>query len=810
MLTLSAQRDLDNSGAGGRGPARGVGRGQVQKIGWLSLLVHWPRGIVEGVRWSLAGLVVASLVLTLPEVLRGTDGWMRLAVAVSAMALGLSWASGYSRRSAPVAMVAVDAVALFVLSASGPEPHVMSPVVFAALWFRSQYGSLRRGLLRAVFYAVAVTASALWWTHVPGHVGVIPVAPLVGAVPTMLLTAVVGWHLAGVVRAREQGALLDGVHVSVGSQLLGTTDPTEIREIAWAAIAQICEVTPGMRVLKVVADGASLRGVRATEGFASVPKVLPGDALSLLGGDGGACQIAIRGQVALDAAAGTSCAWACVSLPEVDDQPGRAWLLVGAPDGVPAQVLVALGSLANQVTLALRNSAVHRDLTVLAELDGLTGLANRASFNSALAQALDAGFHQAMTVLFVDLDDFKDVNDVFGHQAGDQLLCEVAVRLRRATRPGDLCARIGGDEFAVLLRDTGEVGAADIAQRIVRVVSTPAHVADAVVRVGASVGVATATPGIDLETLIHCADVAMYAAKAQGKARVQVFEPGLMHGDKSRMEFEFDLAAAPGNAEFVVHYQPVVSLADGLCTAVEALVRWQHPRRGLLYPDAFIETAERIGVIGDIGSAVLRQALCDVSGWRETHRCGPLAVHVNVSALQLDDDTFTTTVGECLREFAWPPELLVLEFTETVIVSSPDAVDRLNGLAASGVTIAVDGFGAGYSSLTTLRSLPVQVVKIDKSFIAGSTVNRKDRAVTEAITTMVTHMGLRAIAQGVERPEQHEFLASIGVSEAQGYLYLCPQPAEEFGRWLHDHPRDTRTAAGDQHIVLPLTPRQTA
>jgi len=368
-----------------------------------------------------------------------------------------------------------------------------------------------------------------------GHNGGTEIAPLVGTFPAMFLTVIVGRHLAGILRAREQAARLDAVHVSVGSQLLGVTDAVEIRQIAWAAYARVCAAMPGLRVLKVVTDGAALRVDGATGGFAGVPATLPATVLSVLGGDGGTGRQTVHRRVELDAAAGTPCSWACILLPDIHDQHGRAWLLLGSPGSVSTEAVVSVASLANQVALALRNGEVHQELTVQATLDSLTGLVNRASFNAALSGALDDGPTQNTTVLFVDLDDFKDVNDAFGHGAGDQLLREVAVRLRRATRPGDLCARIGGDEFAVLLRDTGGGAAADVAQRIVEAVAAPAHLDAGVVRVGASVGVATAQGETDLEQLIHRADVAMYTAKANGKGRIQVFDTGLLRVDMAQV-----------------------------------------------------------------------------------------------------------------------------------------------------------------------------------------------------------------------------------------------------------------------------------
>jgi diguanylate cyclase (GGDEF)-like protein len=814
MSRLDAREATGVFGRGSQGrvaTGAGVGGGRLSGLAarvWMR--VRRPVEMVEATRWLFAVLALACLLLTLPAPLAAGNGPRRAVALASAVVLGLSWGAGYIRRSAPLVMDLVDAVAMLAFALACPDPMAAFALVFPALWFRSLYGSGLRAVLRCGLYAGAIGASLPLWPYALGHTASRAIGPIAGVIPTMFLTVIVGRHLAGSLRAREQAARLDAVHVWVGSELLGVTDAVQIRRIAWAAYAGICAAMPGLRVLKAVTDGAALRVDGATGGFAGVPATLPAAVLSTPGSDGAAGRTTVHRRVELDAAVGTPCAWACIPLPEVPDQLGRAWLLLGFPRSVPAAAVVSVASLANQVTLALRNSAVHQQLTVQATLDGLTGLANRASFNAALSVALDDGPTQNTTVLFVDLDDFKDVNDVFGHGAGDQLLREVAARLRRATRPGDLCARIGGDEFAILLRDTGSAAAAEIAQRIVQAVATPAHLDAGVVHVGASVGVATATSATDLEQLIHCADVAMYAAKAQGKARIQVFEPGLLGGGSSEVSFERELAAAAQNGELVVHYQPVLSLPDGRCTAVEALVRWQHPEWGLLYPDAFIEVAERIGAIGDIGTHVLRRACADAAAWRDAYPSASLAIHVNVSALQLDDEGFTDSVARCLGDFALPPEQLVLEFTETVMISSQAAIDRLNGLAARGVTIAIDDFGTGYSALTTLRSLPVQIVKIDKSFIAGSTVNPDDRAVTEAIVAMAAQMGMRTIAEGVERLDQQKFLEAVGADAVQGYLYLRPTTAQEFGAWLGTHLAGLPSTGPTGAVVIPFMPRHTA
>ena len=772
--------------------------------------------MVEATRWLFGALALLSLLISLPAPLVSARGTTLLAALASALVLGLSLSAGYLRRSAPLGLDLVDAAALLVYALASPFPSVAFGFTFGALWFRALYGSTRHALLRCCLYTAALGASLPLWPYVPGHDGGTPIAPLVGAFPTMFLTVIVGRHLAGSLRAREQAAKLDAVHVSVGAQLLGVTDGDEVRRIAWAAVAGICEATPGLRVLKVVRDGTALRVDGATGGFVGVPATVPAAVLAVLG-DGARPGIEmVHGHAELDAAVGTSCAWAAVPLPNGHNQHGIAWLILGSPGNVPAEAVVSIASLANQVTLALQNSEVHEELTVQATLDSLTGLANRASFNAALSAALDEDprcldhFARLTTVLFVDLDDFKDVNDQLGHGAGDELLREVAARLRRAIRPDDLCARLGGDEFAVLLRGTHGSAAADVARRIVRAVAAPAHLGCGVANVGASVGVATGTGDIEPEQLVHRADVAMYAAKANGKGRVQVFETGLLRGNTTEELFERQLAVAARHEELVVHYQPVLSLPDRRCIAAEALVRWQHPERGLIYPDSFIDIAERTGAIHDLGAYVLRRACADAAAWRETYPGSPLAVHVNVSALQLADEGFFATVTGCLREFSLPPDKLVLEITETVVVSSTAAIDQLNALAAHGVTIAIDDFGTGYSALTTLRSLPVQIVKIDKSFVAGSTVNAEDRAVTEAVVKMAAQMGMRTIAEGVERLEQQTFLESIGADAVQGFLYLRPTTAADFGTWFGTHLAELPQTGPVGGVIVAFTPRQTA
>ncbi len=476
-------------------------------------------------------LALVSLPLGLVAPLAAGDGTRSLVVLASAIVLALSWGTGYLRRSAPLAMDVLDTVVMLAFALACPDPSVVLTVVFAALWFRCMYGSGQRAVLRYGLYVGAILAIPTIWPHVLGHTGGLALGPLFGPLPMMLLVLIVVRHLAGILHAGARTALIDAVHASVGYQLLRVSDPVEIRKIGWDATGDICTAMAGLRVMKVVRAGAMLRVEYATSGFADVPETLSEAVLTGCDAVGGTSPGPDHGRAELDVAVGTPCAWVCVPLPEMDNQPEGAWLLLGSPGRVPTEAVVAVETLANQVTLALRNSEMHQKLSEQATRDSLTGLANGMSFNAALSTTVAATAASETSVLYVDIDDFKDVNDVFGHRAGDSVLGEVAARLREATRPQDLCARLGGDEFAVLLPGTGGAAAAKVAQRIVDLIAAPVLVVGGVAHVGASVGVATAKDVTDVEQLVHRADVAMYAAKANGKGTIRIFDTDLLRVD---------------------------------------------------------------------------------------------------------------------------------------------------------------------------------------------------------------------------------------------------------------------------------------
>jgi diguanylate cyclase (GGDEF)-like protein/PAS domain S-box-containing protein len=435
--------------------------------------------------------------------------------------------------------------------------------------------------------------------------------------------------------------------------------------------------------------------------------------------------------------------------------------------------------------ISMRKRA-QRQLEYQAHHDPLTGLANRALFLERLGTAIGPGDDE-IAVVFVDLDNFKVINDSLGHEAGDRLLMVVAERLRRVLRPDDLIARFGGDEFAVLLAGTGgEAAARRVAERLAGALRAPVELDGHHRYVTASFGVRTASAGAaEPEELLRDADAAMYRAKELGKARCEIFDASMHERAVERLDLEGGLRGAVERGELRVLYQPQVELASGHIVGAEALVRWEHPARGLVVPPVFIPIAEQTGLIVPIGAWVLRQACAQAATWADsTGR--RLTVSVNVSPRQLADDDFPATVSAALAETGLEPELLCLEITESAVMADPDAAaEALSELKALGVHLAIDDFGTGYSSLGQLKALlPVDTIKIDKSFVDGITTAGEDRAIVDAVLRLASGLGLAAVAEGVETVEQARELLELGCGLSQGYHFARPQPAAELERML--------------------------
>ena len=434
---------------------------------------------------------------------------------------------------------------------------------------------------------------------------------------------------------------------------------------------------------------------------------------------------------------------------------------------------------------------LERELTLRAHHDALTGLHNRSRFKEQVerAQALHASEPRDSprpAVLFIDLDDFKTVNDSLGHEFGDRLLRLVATRLRQATRPTDTVARLGGDEFAVLIEGLAhDEGCVAVAQRVVELLSEPFELDGHALRIGASVGVARAAAHETADELLRNADLAMYRAKHAGKRRCELFRPEMHAVALERRRLEEDLHRALADGEFLLHFQPIVELSSGRVCGAEALVRWKHAANGLVAPYKFIPVAEDTGLIVPLGRWVLTQACRHAARWPLVAG-QPLTVTVNVSARQLAERDFVDDVRQALQDAGLAAERLVLEITESVLMQDRDAMlVRLQQIKDIGVKVAVDDFGTGFSSLAYLQRYPVDVLKIDKSFV--DTVQRGDKhaAITRTVIGLADALHMRSVAEGVEHEDQRAELLRLGCRYAQGYLFARPMEDDALHAWLH-------------------------
>jgi diguanylate cyclase (GGDEF)-like protein len=409
--------------------------------------------------------------------------------------------------------------------------------------------------------------------------------------------------------------------------------------------------------------------------------------------------------------------------------------------------------------------------------DSLTGLPTRVLFLEMLEEKVRAA--TPTSVLFIDLDRFKAVNDSLGHRAGDDLLGQVATRIRHCLRPNDVGARIGGDEFAVLLDDTTTDEAVPVAQRLIEAIRRPFRIAGRDVFIGASIGIAThcdATP-VEPGDLLDNADVAMYRAKTDGPGIVMVFAPQMHAEALARVTLGGDLQRALDRGEFHLQYQPLIRLTDGATAGVEALVRWRRPDGREALPADFLPTAEENGLILDLGRWVLHTAGEQAARWRRT--MPGLGLSVNVSGRQLADPAFAPEVQLMLAETGLPPTAVTLELTESVLMTDPAAaIERLTGLKALGVGLAIDDFGIGYSSLSCLQRLPVDEIKIDRAFIGHDRPTARDLAVLRALVQLARTLGLRTVIEGVETKAQLVAMRRHGCDLAQGFHLFRPADPE--------------------------------
>lgn len=471
-----------------------------------------------------------------------------------------------------------------------------------------------------------------------------------------------------------------------------------------------------------------------------------------------------------------------------------------------------LETFASQVSVSLENGRLEDSLAQLTDLkeelrhqalhDSLTKLANRTLFSEgveeAIARCVDTD--QFIAVMFLDLDDFKTVNDSLGHAAGDDLLIQVANRLRSFTRPEDVVARLGGDEFAILLEDlSGPMGATDVAERIIRGMTIPFNLEGKELKVHTSIGIAFGASIDRPDQIMRNADAAMYAAKQTRKGTYRVFEDA-MHAEMiRRLELKADLTEAVARDELVLRYQPIVDLATGQVTGVEALVRWQHPTRGIVPPAQFIPFAEESGLIVAIGAFVLEQAVIKAVEWQNARPDEFLTMAVNLSPRQLAEVDMAAMIRETITRHGLEPRRLIIEITENVVMQT--TVSLLDDIRDLGVRLAIDDFGTGYSSLAYLDRLPIDIIKIDKSFTDRLNPDEESPLV-RTVLQLGDALGIDTVVEGIETAHQLRRLQQLGCAKGQGYLLSPPLAAAEVEALLGDNLTGTSLTHGPTKLRI--------
>jgi diguanylate cyclase (GGDEF)-like protein len=480
---------------------------------------------------------------------------------------------------------------------------------------------------------------------------------------------------------------------------------------------------------------------------------------------------------------------------------GLAPMVALAADfALPSVALLFLPLLAvhrgGRQAIAKEHQAVH---------DSLTGLPNRSLFRHQIEQVVNAGRRTDRTaaVMLIDLDHFKEINDTLGHHAGDRLLQEVSQRLRASLDEQDMVARLGGDEFGVLLPDVpGHDEASAVAERLLTQLREPFSIEGLTLEVDASIGIACAPEhGSAVEQLIQRADIAMYAAKEGGRGHV-LFEPQLDRYSPRRLSLAGALRSAIADGEIVLYFQPKAELSTGQITGVEALARWQHPRLGLIGPSEFVPIAEQTGLIGPLTSHVLEVALRQLAVWGEQGE--QLSVAVNLSARSFLDAQLAVEIPRLLERTGVDAQRLELEITESMLMLDPArAKATLERLSAIGLSLSVDDFGTGYSSLANLKRLPVDVIKIDKSFVMDMAIDASDAAIVRSTIDLAHNLGLRVVAEGVESHQAWTSLKELGCDLAQGFYVSRPLPAADLGRLLRERAAVAAEQAAEAMLERP-------
>ena len=761
----------------------------------------WLAWIIRIVTWLILGMAVEAMVMA---AMTRAPGYAAQALLFVAAAVWLSWARarlgtrGAAWFASRVAIVMLVTLVVLVLLVPSVAPYVavapFVPLMVALPYLGTR--SLRR-LAAATWAAavgVAVVAAAVAVSTPPA---ILVEAVFLGLINTAVAAALMLYLLWGY-RERLTAASRDMSRLMrLSRDVSGTLDPARVAEL----LARHLQET--MR-----ADLCVISVYRADEGevrtFASWPpeyaasydrsymldefpltrRVVEGQELTSMHIDDPGADSAEVGVLVEEGAS----ALLMVPLVARGETIGvaeitRAGRRFGATD------LALAASFAAEAAMALENARLHEELRRQAFHDGLTRLANRALFTDRLNHALarvERG-PARVAVLFADIDSFKSVNDRLGHVRGDHVLLAVADRLRGCVRGADTVARLGGDEFAVLLEDLTDLDEAEhVARRMVEAIAEPVLLGDTSVSIGISIGIAFSSRETTADMLLREADTAMYRAKTAGKARVEVFSPSLRRGVAERRALKRSLRKAVEREELRLQYQPIVRLADSSVAGLEALVRWDAPGVQRRMPDDFIAISEESGSIVTIGRWVIEAACRQARAWQLATGREDLSVSVNLSARQFQDPELGRTLADAIAAADLPPESLILEITESVLMQHTQrTMDVLGELRASGVRVAVDDFGTGYSSLSYLQRFPIDVLKVDRAFVADA-VTDQGAILARAIVQIGKGLDLQVIAEGIERPDQLRLMQSFGCEYGQGYLFSTPMDATDVLRLLRE------------------------
>ncbi|MDA8297130.1 MAG: bifunctional diguanylate cyclase/phosphodiesterase [Actinomycetota bacterium] len=724
---------------------RSVLLGPMRRARTRVTLRWWPRELREQIRGVFLVAAVGGNALGMSDLTTRHGELVAFTSAVATLALSAIWILGYRRRGFGRASEPLELALLLLVGLGYSSPAMLLGPIYNGVFFRPLYGTTARGVLRTLGYG-AVMELTLILHPVSDHL-LQPGSLIAWFGPSLAMCTIAARLLYLVLTRRAAAGAREQILRHTATRLLKAEDEAEVEALALEAACRLLPSPPRAIAMELEHDeGPEIAG------DATVPRPLrptpPGEHPYTM---------------------------------HVSLRPSRGpatWLVIESDEALAPEVRQGLDALAGQIGLGLANVRLRAELAHRALHDGLTDLPNRHQLTSALHDAIAAARHVA--VVFVDLDDFKTVNDALGHEVGDGLLRAVAARLAAAQRPGDLLGRLGGDEFAAVVFDLDlrSEDPAALSGRFLSCLDAPFVVDGHELSVHCSLGICIAEPDQRAEEVLRNADTAMYVAKARGKGRAELYNAAMHEAVTSELALRDDLHVAVRDRQFVLYYQPLVDLSSNHVHGFEALIRWQHEARGLIPPDDFVPLAERLGVLHGIERQALVDACATAASWRSP---GPASVSVNISPSHVQQPSLVEEVHQALATSGLDASRLIIEVTESVTADDwRQVATTLAGLRALGVRIALDDFGSGYSSLNLLGQLPVDIVKVDRHFTGGAA----NATVLHAVIGLARHLGLATVAEGVERADQHRFLLEAGCTFGQGFFYSRAVPAHDVPRLL--------------------------